>query len=385
LVPEYIGKRAKKWAVNTQFQGGDGRLEAAGEMRKLVVISIAVFAVISLTLTALAFAEETKIMISDKKVKKIEEKGAFLGVYMDDLDKELIEKYDYPKSSGILIVGIVDDSPADEAGIEDYDIIYMVAGDKVTGTKQFSELIRSKEPGEEISIIAYRDGEKMSFDVELAEKKTAYVTIDIDDDEMEHAKKVYLKALGKAGKTWSITGDDIDVWMKSGLGGRGRLGLKLQELDEDLAEYFDRDAGEGVLILGVVEDSPAEDAGIKSGDVLVEIGDDEISDIKDVFNSLDDIFDDLDDIDEEVEIAIKVVRKGKEMTFDIELEDEFYIGHFGHADNLGKHKELKIHSPKFKEFEFRSIEEREMEKKIEELEKTIEKLEKRMKEIEKED
>ena len=57
------------------------------EMRKLAILSLAVFVAVSLSMTAFAFAEEKTIVIEDKKVKKIEEKGAFLGIYMEDLDK----------------------------------------------------------------------------------------------------------------------------------------------------------------------------------------------------------------------------------------------------------------------------------------------------------
>ena len=78
-------------------------------MRRAVLLSIAVSAVVSLAWTSSAFAQNEKAVTIEKKVRKIEEKGAFLGIYMADLDKEMISRSDYPRSTGVLVTGIVED------------------------------------------------------------------------------------------------------------------------------------------------------------------------------------------------------------------------------------------------------------------------------------
>ncbi len=98
-------------------------------------------------MTAFAFAEQKTIVIEDKNIKKIEEKGAFLGIYMEDLDKEMIKKFDYPKSTGVLVTGIVDDSPAEEAGLEKHDVIYSIAGEKVKDSKGTGQAHRIEGAG----------------------------------------------------------------------------------------------------------------------------------------------------------------------------------------------------------------------------------------------
>lgn len=52
---------------------------------------------------------------------------------------------------------------------------------------------------------------------------------------------------------------------------RGRLGVLIQDLTKDLAESFDIDQREGILIAQVMEDSPAEKAGFKQGDVILKL------------------------------------------------------------------------------------------------------------------
>jgi len=97
-------------------------------MRKLAILSLTVF--VALSLSTSAFAEKKTIVIEETKVRKIEEKGAFLGIYMEDLDREMKKKLDYPKSTGVLIAGIVDDSPAEESGLEEHENVRSRPGRK---------------------------------------------------------------------------------------------------------------------------------------------------------------------------------------------------------------------------------------------------------------
>ena len=376
-------------------------------MRKLVLVSLTVFVAVSVLMTAFAFAE--------KKVKKIEEKGAFLGIYMEDLEKDVIKDLDYPKSSGVLITGIVDDSPAEEAGLEKHDIIYLISGEKVSDSKELGKLIGSMDPGDEVEIVVYRDGKKKTFDLELGEKKTAYITIDTGDFDL--AEDVYVKTLGKHGNIWMNTGGDHFSFYN-----RGRLGVQLHSLNEDLAPYFKVKEGEGVLVLGVVEDSPAEEAGIKSGDVIVKIDDEEIEEIDDVFEALGRVHvenikmtveydddeewievkaedaEDEEDAEEEEEadttVKVTVLRMGKEKTFEVELEDEFAMNKqfiikapqgipSRHWDvhKAPRMKQMKIHGIE----KLHEVEEKELQRKLEALEKEMEKLQKKLEDMEKDD
>ena len=94
---------------------------------------------------------------------------------------------------------------------------------------------------------------------------------------------------------------------------RAWLGVALMDLSGQLNDYFDVEAG-GALVSEVMEDSPAEAAGLKAGDVIVKIGKMDIEDSSDVIHAVG-----KSDIGETVKIEIK--RKGKKKTFEVELAE----------------------------------------------------------------
>jgi serine protease Do len=88
-----------------------------------------------------------------------------------------------------------------------------------------------------------------------------------------------------------------------GPGGRGRLGVTVQELSGQLGEYFGATAG--VLVTAVDDDTPASQAGIKAGDVITRVGGMAVRTAPELQRR-------LADADGEVEIVI--VREKKEQT-----------------------------------------------------------------------
>ncbi len=358
-------------------------------MRKLAILSLTVF--VALSLSTSAFAEKKTIVIEETKVRKIEEKGAFLGIYMEDLDREMKKKLDYPKSTGVLIVGIVDDSPAEESGLEEHDVIYSIAGEKVKDSKELGKLIGSKEPGDKIKVVIYRDGKKKTFDLALGEKKTAYVTIDIDDfDHM--AQKACINTLGRGANVWVTSGGNHFAVH----GSRARLGVQLHGLDADLAPYFKVKEGEGVLVLGVIEDSAAGKAGIRAGDVIVKIGDEEIEEIDDDYEALNDIDVVVEEIDDEtrvdvtveMNVAVTVIRKGKTKVFEVELEDDFAMHRefIIKGPHIEKMKQIEMmHTPSVNAYKLYGMEQEKLEVKLKTLEKEMKKLQKKLEELEESD
>ncbi len=217
------------------------------------------------------------------------------------------------------------------------------------------------------------------------------MTIDIDDyDDM--SKNMHYNTLGKGGNVWvTSTGNAFSVY-----GGRGRMGVQLHELDEDLAPYFKVKEGEGVLVLKVFEDSPAEEAGIKAGDVIVKIGDEEIEEIDDVFEAINEVHVEVEEDDDEAEVdvtidmnvAVTVMRNGKTKTFDIELDDDFAMHKefFIKGPQMEEMKHLKMmKEPMIKKYKIQSMEQEKVEAKLEALEKEMEKLQKKLEEIDKND
>ena len=100
---------------------------------------------------------------------------------------------------------------------------------------------------------------------------------------------------------------------------RPYLGVQTQELNADLAEYFNVKEDGGALVLNVMEDTPAEKAGLKSGDVITRINDDAIEDPGDLIRA-------MEHRDEGDEVTVTYVRHGKTATAKATLEENRQSG-----------------------------------------------------------
>ena len=91
---------------------------------------------------------------------------------------------------------------------------------------------------------------------------------------------------------------------------RGRLGVQIESLSPQLADYFGVKDG-GVLVSSVTKDSPAEKAGLKAGDVITSINGDRVRDYDDLLSEL---------RDTPGEVTIGIVRDKKESTIKTSIE-----------------------------------------------------------------
>lgn len=306
----------------------------------------------------------------EKSIKVVTEgeSCAFIGINMEDLTDEIIGKLDYPEKTGVLVTGIVDDSAAEKFGLMKDDIIYSFGGEKITSSEQLADLVRERKPGEKVSIVYYREGKKKKSEIELGER--TYDIISMDWSKYGDALKHYTKAAALAGKKAYLFGRD---WHMS----RGKLGLVLKDLNEDLAPYFDVKPGEGVLVVEVLEESPAEEAGMRAGDIVVKIAGKDISSVDEF---LDEIYQCTDD--EDVEIGI--VRKGKKEKITLDVGEEFERFMFMPGEKvkrieISEEPEVLIHRGEALEGVY---ERKALETEIEALKKEIQRLEKRLDKIE---
>ncbi len=85
--------------------------------------------------------------------------GAFLGVELEDLEE-----------GGVGISKIVLDTPADDAGLAEGDVIAEMEGEAVSTSREVVDLVRSKQPGEEVTISVLREGERIEMTVTLGRR-----------------------------------------------------------------------------------------------------------------------------------------------------------------------------------------------------------------------
>jgi membrane-associated protease RseP (regulator of RpoE activity) len=127
-----------------------------------------------------------------------------------------------------------------------------------------------------------------------------------DMKDFEELKDGYKDMPGMRG--WSSDGGRTFSFDSNG---RGRLGVRVEKLSDDLAQALGMSGDEGVLVVQVLEDTPAQKAGIRAGDVIVRIDGEMVSDPDELVKA-------LGSSDGSVDIVL--VRKGDRRTIRTELE-----------------------------------------------------------------
>jgi serine protease Do len=221
--------------------------------------------------------------------------GAWLGVYTQSVDDEIAEGFKLATNSGAIINQVVEDSPADEAGLRENDIVIAIDGRRVETADDLTDMIRDHEAGDKVSIKVMRDGAEKEFQVTL------------DDRREESDPTVWAFKAPRAPKAPNIQffGDNSP---------RLYIGVAMTSLSDQLRKYFGVAEDEGILVSSVEEGSPAEKAGIKAGDVIVKADDDNISDASDLRAV-------VTDKEKGEKVEISLVRDRKPMTLSVEVDE----------------------------------------------------------------
>ncbi|MGB7062619.1 MAG: PDZ domain-containing protein [Candidatus Zixiibacteriota bacterium] len=281
---------------------------------------------------------------------------AWLGVYLQDINRDIKEAMDLESKRGALIAGVVEDSPAEEAGIEEEDVIVEFDGEKVRNTSSLTRLVKKHSPGDKITLTLVRDGKEKSIAVILGKQPKDEFIYEHDFEPLLGLKK------GKSPEAYFFS-------FYSG----SRIGVKVQDLSEQLGEYFGLEDAKGVLITEVEEDMPAEKAGLKAGDVIVEVDGDEIDDTQELREI-------ISEKEEGDEVEIKVIRERKPRSFEVEVEE----AESWSSGDLKGLKKLRVLSPEKGDVPKMIWKEKfssEFKEEMEELKEEIEELKKELKEL----
>ena len=259
--------------------------------------------------------------------------GGYMGVQLQDLDQELRDSYGYRGPGGVLIADVADGSPAARGGMQRGDILIRLEGNTMDSSEELSSAVRRRRPGERIALSVWRGGREVPLRVELGEREDDVVERRVvrvyeDDDAPEapappkvpKAPKApkhmeFRWQEGESGEPMVITIPDADEIRRHVeiVTARPRLGVELQDLDEDLGEYFERPDGRGVLVTRVLKDTPAARAGMKAGDVIIELDGKSVDDAAELRRAL---------ADHDAGVArVTVLRRGQRQTLNAELEE----------------------------------------------------------------
>ncbi len=230
----------------------------------------------------------------------------WIGVYVQDLDRELRRYLDLDERYGAFINDGVSGGPADDAGLQEEDLIIKFDGKRIRDTDDLIRAVRRTRPDKKVEVEIIRDKQKKTVQLTVGERRSRYSA---DDRRRDRRVMVFRD------RPW--------------------LGIRMTDLNEDLAHYFSVGKNSGVLILEVEKNSPAEEAELKAGDVIFEIANRTVS-------SVEDVFDILADFRRGDEIEIKIKRRGEEQTVKVTLERPPHSYHFDFLpEQAGNYDELR--------------------------------------------
>jgi serine protease Do len=178
---------------------------------------------------------------------------AWLGVYIEDVQESLAKALKIKSLNGAIVNQVVEDSPAERAGVKEGDIIIKVGDNDIRNGSHLRNVISSFRPGERPKLVILRDSKEKVIPVRLRELPA--------QEELASGGRVE---------------DDSDV---DDIG--GRTGFAVAELGSREAERYDIQVSKGVVVTRIDARSKAARDGIQPGDVVVQVGDREIKGIRD--------------------------------------------------------------------------------------------------------
>ncbi|HEU4403653.1 MAG TPA: PDZ domain-containing protein [Candidatus Polarisedimenticolia bacterium] len=230
--------------------------------------------------------------------------GSWLGVSLADITSERAKELKLKEEMGAEIKAVLPGSPAEEAGLKEADVILQYHGTRVEGVAQLTRMVRETPPGRTIDLQLSRGGATQTVRVKVSERHG------------EHGD-VMKRVVRHRGPHFEMPPIDIDIPDIPDLPGPGfrpsfrRLGAEVEDLDEQLGEYFGVKDGEGVLVRSVVKGGPGETAGLRAGDVIIKVDGEKMGDASDLRLALRER--------RGKEVALTILRDKREQTLKVTL------------------------------------------------------------------
>ncbi len=188
-------------------------------------------------------------LITDGKVTR-----GWLGVSIQDVNEDIAAAMGLETGGGVLINALVEDGPAKKAGLEQGDVITRFDGKPMKNMAELRLAVAKADPDHEAQVTVLRDGKERTFAVRLG----------------EFPEDGAVAAL----ETGEVRQDD--------------LGISVEAVTPDLAARFElADGAKGLVVTAVDGGSPAEEAGMRPGDLVLKVNRETIRSLADYRAALD--------------------------------------------------------------------------------------------------
>ncbi|NQV85069.1 MAG: DegQ family serine endoprotease [Rhodospirillales bacterium] len=187
-------------------------------------------------------------------IKHGQVRRGWLGVHIQAVTDEIAETLGLTESTGALVANVIPEGPAEKAKIRPGDVILEFNNQKVDKMRSLPRIVADTEVGKSVPLKIWRNSEQITLSATIEELDDATTKTAAKGDSPKNNEKKSKVRTVKA------------------------LGLKLSSLNAALKEKFSLDKDtKGVVVVGVDEKGPAAEKGIRPGDLIVEISQQEAS------------------------------------------------------------------------------------------------------------
>jgi serine protease Do len=220
-------------AINPGNSGG-ALVDARGQLigiNTFLISSSGSFSGMGFAIPAQIVQPTVETLIRDGKITH-----AFIGIQIADVTPDNAKFFQMSKAEGALVSDVQPDAPGAKAGLHTGDVITELDGKSVTDAGQLQMLVGQKRPGDTIHLQVVRDSKSLSIPVTL-------------------------EVLGGDKGTETAGGEH-----------KGRWGMKLADLTSDARNELQAQTSlHGAIVEEVQPGSPADNAGLQRGDVIMEV------------------------------------------------------------------------------------------------------------------
>jgi serine protease Do len=171
----------------------------------------------------------------------------WLGVQIQTVSPEIAESLGLDAPKGALVAGVLENSPAEAAGVKQGDVIVEFDNREVPESRKLPRMVAETSVGKDVAVRVWRGGKEVGLTVRLGE--------------LEKVDQASITTRGSRRNSPKEASQEIDA-----------LGLALSPITPELTEKFEiEESTKGVVITDVKKGSDAEERRLRPGDLIVEV------------------------------------------------------------------------------------------------------------------
>jgi len=184
---------------------------------------------------------------------------AYIGILPQEIDYDLRQSLSLPQVAGVLVAKVENKTPAEKAGMKKGDVIIKFNGKTIPNVAKFRIAVANSQIGTEIPVTIIRNKKEKTLFVTLVTRPDSITPVPIEEESSD----------------------------------LGNFGLEIEGLNSEFAKQRNISEDKGVIVTAIDPDTPAARSGINTGDIILEINQQEITGVKEYNEIIDKLQDDI--------------------------------------------------------------------------------------------